>query len=69
MVERQRRHPDAILVRVRGATGFGFTYLSEGDFHLAAMDPIKVKGKSGELKGFSVTRAVPATPTVATAAE
>lgn len=40
-----------------------------GDFHLAAMDPIKVKGKSGELKVFSVTRAVPATPTVATAAE
>jgi hypothetical protein len=31
-----RRHPDAILVRVRGATGFGFTYLSEGDFALAA---------------------------------
>lgn len=36
MVERQRRHPDAILVRVGGTTGFGFTYLSEGDFDLAA---------------------------------
>ena len=36
MVERQRRHPDAILVRVRDTTGFGFTYLSEGDFDLAA---------------------------------
>ncbi len=35
-MERQRRHPDAILVRVKGATGFGFTYLSEGDFNLAA---------------------------------
>jgi hypothetical protein len=34
--ERQRRHPDAILVRVKGETGFGFTYLSEGDFNLAA---------------------------------
>lgn len=36
MVERQRRHPDAILVRVRGTSGFGFTYLSDGDFNLAA---------------------------------
>jgi hypothetical protein len=36
VAERQRRHPDAILVRVRGTTGFGFTYLSEGDFNLAA---------------------------------
>lgn len=36
MTERQRRHPDAILVRVKGETGFGFTYLSEGDFNLAA---------------------------------
>ena len=36
MAERQRRHPDAILVRVRGNEGFGFTYLSDGDFNLAA---------------------------------
>jgi hypothetical protein len=36
VAERKRRHPDAILVRVRGGTGFGFTYLSEGDFDLAA---------------------------------
>ena len=36
MAERKRRHPDAILVRVRGTSGFGFTYLSEGDFDLAA---------------------------------
>ena len=36
VAERQRRHPDAILVRVKDATGFGFTYLSEGDFDLAA---------------------------------
>jgi adenylate cyclase len=46
------------------------THLADrSGFDLAAMDPIKVKGKTGELKVFSVTRAVPAAPPVATAAE
>ncbi len=41
-----------------------------GEFHLEGLDPIKVKGKTGELKVFKVTRAEPAvTPEVATAAE
>ena len=52
MVERQRRHPDAILVRVRGTTGFGFTYLSEGDFHLAAdhflLPALQYSGTAGD---------------------
>ncbi len=40
------------------------------EFHLEPLDPIKVKGKSAELKVFRVTRAAPAlAPEVATAAE
>ncbi len=34
--ERKRNHPDVILVRVKESSGFGFTYLSEGDYHRAA---------------------------------
>jgi adenylate cyclase len=42
-------------------------HLTDADgFALAAMDPIKVKGKTGELKVFSVARSAPA---IATAAE
>jgi adenylate cyclase len=55
---RQTIISDAVAKHLTGADGF----------HLDAMDPIKVKGKTGELKVFSVTRAEPATP-VATAAE
>lgn len=43
---------------------------TDADFHLEALDPIKVKGKTGELKVFKVTRAEPPVAAeVATAAE
>jgi hypothetical protein len=36
VADRARRHPDVILVQVQERDGFGFTYLSAGDFDLAA---------------------------------
>jgi adenylate cyclase len=56
---RQTIISDAVAGNLHGAAGF----------RLEALDPIKVKGKTGELKVFSVERAPAARAEVATAAE